>query len=410
MSLLELRKEPTSPVVTDTAVAAQSEAAAGARSRISSIDLLRGLVMVLMALDHTRDFFSGSGVNPRDVADPALFLTRWITHLCAPTFIFLAGLSAYLYGARGKSTGEVSRFLFTRGFWLILIEFTAVRLGWTFSLDLTYFITQVIWALGASMVVLAALVYLPRLVIGALGLVMIAGHNLLDGVKAESFGSAGWIWNLLHEPALLKSASDVMLFAVYPLIPWVGVMAAGYAFGPIYRLEPEARRRWLLGLGGAITAGFVLLRASNVYCDPAPWTDQGDWLATVLAFLNAEKYPPSLLYLMMTLGPALLLLATFEGVRGRLADWVITFGRVPFLFYVLHLFWIHILAIAFAWATIGNTSWLFGVFPHVKPDGYGAGLLGVYAAALFVMVTLHPLCRRFAAVKQRRRDPWLSYL
>ncbi|MGI9383099.1 MAG: DUF1624 domain-containing protein, partial [Methyloligellaceae bacterium] len=227
---------------------------------------------------------------------------------------------------------------------------------------------------------------------------------------AQSFRPAGWIWNLLHEPALLKSASGVMLFAVYPLIPWVGVMAAGYAFGQFFRLDPEARRRWLLGLGGAITAGFVLLRASNLYGDPVPWTDQGDWSATVLAFLNAEKYPPSLLYLMMTLGPALLLLAIFEGVRGRLADWVITFGRVPFLFYVLHLFWIHVLAIIFAWVSIGDASWLSGNFPHVKPEGYGTGLLGVYGAALFVVVTLNPLCRWFAAVKQRRGDAWLSYL
>jgi uncharacterized membrane protein len=380
-----------------------------AHARLDSVDLLRGLVMMLMALDHTRDFFGASAMNPRDVAEPALFLTRWITHFCAPVFIFLAGLSAYLYGAGGRSTGEVSRFLLTRGFWLMLIEFTVVRLGWTFSLDLNFFITQVISAIGASMVVLAGLVWLPRWAIAAVGLVMIAGHNLLDGIRAEDLGSAGWIWNFLHQPALLKFG-DATVFALYPLVPWVGVMAAGYALGPVFRLDAAVRRRWLLGLGAATTAAFVVLRASNVYGDPAAWSVYETWLATGLSFLNSEKYPPSLLYLTMTLGPGLMLLAAFERARGRLADVITTFGRVPFFYYVAHIFLIHAFAIAFAWAATGNVAWLIGVFPPEKPADYGLSLPGVYAVWLMVVAALYPLCRWFAAIKQRRADWWLSYL
>ena len=242
------------------------------RSRIDSIDLLRGLVMVLMALDHARDFFAAGGFNPRDVAEPALFMTRWITHFCAPIFIFLAGISAFLYRAQERSTGDVSRYLLTRGLWLVLIEFTVVRLGWSFSLNFDFFMAQVIFAIGASMIALAALVHLPRWAIAAVGVVMIAGHNMLDGLKAAQFGAAAPVWNILHEPALLQLAPGVKLFALYPLIPWIGVMAAGYALGPLFKLDRMERTRWLLALGAAVTAGFVALRATGLYGDPAPWT------------------------------------------------------------------------------------------------------------------------------------------
>ena len=348
---------------------------AGTRPRLDSVDLLRGLVMLLMALDHTRDFFGASGMNPRDVADPALFLTRWVTHFCAPIFIFLAGLSAWLYGSRGRRRSELSRFLLTRGFWLMLIEFTLVRLGWTFSLDLGFFVTQVIWVIGASMVVLAGLVHLPRPAIAAIGLLMIAGHNLLDGIRAEQLGAAGWFWNLLHQPGLLHLGPQTKLFALYPLIPWAGVMAVGYTLGPVFTLDPASRQRILFWTGTAVIAGFILLRAGNLYGDPAAWTTQNGWLATVLAFINCEKYPPSLLYLMMTLGPALILLALFERTRGAVADWLITFGRVPFFVYVAHIFLIHALAVALAWAMFGDAGWLFGAFPAQKPATYGASLL-----------------------------------
>jgi uncharacterized membrane protein len=379
------------------------------RNRIVSIDLLRGLVMVLMALDHTRDFFAGGSFNPRDVAEPALFLTRWITHFCAPTFIFLAGISAFLYGAQGRSTGEVSRFLFTRGLWLVLMEFTVVRLGWTFSFHFDHLVTQVIFAIGASMIALAALVRLPRWAIAAVGVAMIAGHNLLDPIKAAEFGAYAPLWNLLHQPGQ-AAVGGIKLFALYPLIPWIGVMAAGYALGPVFKLDRDSRRRWLVGLGAAVTVGFFVLRILNVYGDPTPWSAQDSFLATALSFLNVEKYPPSLLYLAMTLGPALLLLAAFEEARGRLAAWITIFGRVPFFYYVAHIFLIHALALLFAWVTIGNIAWLFGGGGMGKPAGYGLGLPGIYAVWLAVVAMMFPLCRWFAAVKRHGRGWWWSYV
>src|SRR5215813_5895470 len=376
------------------------------RARLDSVDLLRGLVMVVMALDHTRDFFGAAGMNPRDVAEPALFLTRWVTHFCAPVFIFLAGLSAYLHGAHGRTTGDVSRFLLTRGFWLVLIEFTLVRFGWTFGFDLDVFVMQVIWVIGASMVVLAGLIHLPRWAILAVGIGMIAGHNLLDSVRAEDLGAAGWVWNVLHQPKLLQFTAQTHVFVLYPLIPWVGVMATGYALGPVFGLKQHVRVSLLAALGAAVTAGFVLIRAANLYGDPAPWSLQPTVLATVLSFINCEKYPPSLLYLMMTLGPGLVLLAAFEGVRGWLADIVVTFGRVPLFYYVTHIYLIHALAVPFALFVTGDAAWQFGAPLRHKPYGYGLDLPGIYAVWLFVLVALYPLCRWFAAVKQRRSDWW----
>jgi uncharacterized membrane protein len=385
-------------------------AAAGSRTRLESIDTLRGLVMIVMALDHTRDFFAGGGFNPRDVAEPALFLTRWVTHFCAPTFIFLAGISAYLYGARGRTASGISRFLLTRGIWLVTIEFTAVRLGWSFDLHFNYFVAQVIFAIGVSMVALAAFVHLPRRAIAAIALAMILGHNALDGIKAEQLGAAAPLWNFLHQPGLFDVVPGIKFFVLYPLIPWIGVMAAGYALAPVFMQERATRVRQLLLLGSAVTAAFVVLRASNLYGDPAPWAVQSTPLATVLSFINCEKYPPSLLYLGMTLGPALILVAAFEWTRGPVAGWIATFGRVPFFYYVVHIFFLHALAIVFAWATIGDIGWLFGRLAGHKPAAYGLGLPGIYAVWLAVVLALYPLCRWFAGIKRRRTGWWWSYL
>jgi uncharacterized membrane protein len=381
-------------------------------ARLDSIDLLRGLVMVLMALDHTRDFFAAGGFNPRDVHDPALFLTRWVTHFCAPVFVFLAGTSAFFYGARGRTKGEVSRFLFTRGLLLVLLEVTIVRFAWTFSVFPDVVVLQVIWAIGTSMVVLSGLIHLPRWAIGALGIGMIAGHNLLDGIHAEQLGQIGWLWHVLHQPALLHPTSDVSVFALYPLIPWMGVMAAGYALGPVMLLEPASRRRWLVGLGVALTLGFVLLRATNFYGDPAPWVRHDDITATVLSFVNAEKYPPSALYLAMTLGPALIAMAAFASAKGKLARFLVLFGRVPLFYYVAHLLLLHTMAVAFAAAAHGDVAWLFGGLPiEAKSDDYAAlGLPGVYLVWLIAVALLYLPCRWFAEVKRRRNDGWLSYL
>jgi uncharacterized membrane protein len=366
------------------------------------------LVMALMALDHTRDFFTASGWNPRDVTDPALFLTRWITHFCAPTFMLLAGLAAFLYGARGRSVAEISRFLVTRGFLLILLEFTLVRVGWTFSFDFDQLTAGVIWAIGVSMITLAALVYLPRTAIAAVALGLVVVHNLLDGIRAEDLGLASWIWHFLHQPGLMQLSNGATVFVLYPIIPWIGVMAAGYALGPVMELDAESRHRWLVRLGGAITAAFVLLRATNLYGDPAPWTMQETWFATVLSFLNCEKYPPSLLFLMMTLGPAIMLLDAFENVRGRLARWLIIFGRVPLIFYITHIYFIHGLALAFALVTYPYLGPSVSVSPN--ETAVGLGLPGVYVVWLFALILLYPLCRWFAQLKQSRTEPWWSYL
>ena len=388
--------------------AIDNSAAVTGRARLNSIDLLRGLVMVVMALDHTRDFFAAGGFNPRDVTDPALFLTRWITHFCAPTFIFLAGISAFLYGAQGRDPRKVSRFLFTRGVWLVLIELTIVRFAWSFNIHFNHFVVQVIFAIGVSMIALAAFVHLPRWAIAAIGLIMIGGHNMLDGIKAAQFGAAAPVWNFLHQPGHLIIAQGVDLVVLYPVIPWIGVMAAGYALGPVFTRDRAARVQELFALGVAITIGFILLRATNLYGDPAPWVMQDGLVASVLSFINCEKYPPSLLYLAMTLGPALILLAVFESVQGPVADWISTFGRVPFFYYVVHIFLLHALAVIYAWIVVGDFAALIG--STQKPPGYGLGLPGIYGVWLAVVVSLYPLCRWFAGIKRRRTEWWWSYL
>lgn len=407
---LDTSRRTALPATAPSEAPSKGTVVTGARTRLNSIDTLRGLVMIVMALDHTRDFFANGGFNPRDVTDTALFLTRWVTHFCAPTFIFLAGISAFLYGAQGRSTREVSRFLVTRGLWLVLIEFTVVRLGWSFDIHFNYFVAQVIFAIGVSMVALSAIVHLPRGAIVAIGLAMIAGHNALDGIKAEQLGAAAPLWNLLHQPGLFDIAPGVKFIVLYPLVPWIGVMAAGYALGPVFAQERAARVPQLFMLGAAVTLGFVVLRATNLYGDPAPWAIQDTLPATVLSFINCDKYPPSLLYLAMTLGPALMLVATLESVRGPVADWIATVGRVPFFYYVVHIFLLHALAVLFAWVTIGEIGFLFGRLAGRKPATYGMGLAGIYAVWLAVVVSLYPLCRWFAGIKRRRTEWWWSYL
>jgi len=372
----------------------------GGQARIVSIDILRGLVMAIMALDHTRDFFGTSGFNPRDVMEPALFLTRWVTHFCAPTFIFLAGLSAFLYG-RGRSTEELSRFLLIRGLWLILIDLTLIKFGWRFEVDPYRLGAGVIFVIGASMMALATLIWLPRWAIAGVALIMLGGHNLFDGVRAEELGGASWIWRVLHEPGLVPIGDGVNLYVLYPVIPWIGVMASGYLLGPVMQLEGKARQHLLFGLGAAVTLGFIVLRATNLYGDPAPWTPQQTLLSTVLSFLNCEKYPPSLLYLMMTLGPALMLLASFEHARGAFARLLATFGQVPFFYYVVHLYLIHALAVATTFAMTGVLT---------RTPTIGLGLPGIYFVWLLVLVLLYPICRWFAELKERGSGWWWSYL
>ena len=372
----------------------------GERARIGSVDTLRGLVMVIMALDHTRDFFSTTGFNPREVTNPLLFLTRWVTHFCAPTFILLAGLSAFLYG-RGKSLGELSRFLLVRGLWLILIDLTLIKFGWRFELDLYRLSAGVIFVIGASMVALSALIWLPRWAIASLALLMIAGHNLLDNVRAEDLGEASGAWHVLHEPGLVPLGDSVTLYILYPLVPWIGVMASGYLLGPVMQLDQGKRQRILLAVGAAITVGFLVLRVTNVYGDPTPWTPQDTWLSTILSFFNCEKYPPSLLYLMMTLGPALILLALFEQVHGALASFLATFGRVPFFYYLVHIYLIHALAVATAFALTGVLT----TTPQINFN-----LVGVNTVWMIAVVLLYPICRWFSELKEKSSGWWWTYL
>jgi uncharacterized membrane protein len=385
--------------------------------RIESIDLLRGAVMIVMALDHVRDFVSERIFDdPTDLqtTTAGIFLTRWVTHFCAPTFIFLAGTAAFLAGTRGQSRAGLSWFLLTRGLWLALFEVTINRALWMFNYDLHHHGAGVFWAIGWSMVVLSALVYLPTPAVTGFGVAVILLHNLLDGFSAGDVGLPGWLWLVLHSPGEARLGGDYTFGTGYVLIPWAGVMAAGYGFGSLFLLGRPARRRWLFLLGGLLTAGFVVVRGLNVYGDPRPWTVQErgpEW--TVFSFLNCTKYPASLDYLLMTLGPAVLALAIFDRPLGALARPVITFGRVPLFYYVLHVALIHGMAVAiddwrFGWSPLAwNGPW----FPREKaPAGYGVSLPVVYLLWVGVVVALYLPCRWYAGVKRRHPGGWLSYL
>jgi uncharacterized membrane protein len=385
--------------------------------RLESVDLLRGVVIALMALDHVRDFLSDRlFLDPTDLATttPAIFLTRWVTHFCAPTFVFLAGTGAFLAGTRGKSRGELSWFLATRGLWLVLLELSVVRASWMFNWDLYHHGPGVFWAIGWSMVVLAGLVFLPAWAVTLFGVVMIASHNRLDGLGADEVGLPAWLWVVLHSPGEAPVLEGVTLGTGYCLVPWMGVMAAGYGFGTQLLLAPGVRRRRLLAIGIALTLAFILLRLANGYGDPRPWAEQPSPLFTFLSFLNCTKYPPSLLYLLMTLGPALLALAFFDRPLGPLARPLVTFGRVPLFFYLLHIPLIHGMAALCDWMRFGwspqAAAGPWEVRPGEVPEDYGLSLPLVYLLWVGVLVVLYPACRWFAGVKRRRRAAWLSYL
>jgi len=399
------------------------------------VDLVRGLVMVIMLLDHTREFVHSAALqfDPTDLAQTnvPLFLTRWITHFCAPAFVFLAGTGAYLQVMRGKPLGELRRFLVSRGLWLVFLELTVVRLFAFWDLDYSLLaMPQVIWVIGVGMICLAALTYLPVRAIGAFGVLMIALHNALDGVLSATpwQGPASAVPSVmdklimvLHQPGPFPIGGwpSPVVLVLYPLVPWVGVLAAGYAFGRLYTLDAGRRRTALLRLGAALTLAFVVLRFTNLYGDPRPWAAQSSAAFTVLSFLNLQKYPPSLLYLLMTLGPAILLLGALDGIdvraaRGRVARWLVTFGRVPLFFYLLQWLTAHGIGLLLALAAGRYTAYFFQNpmtwFSNGPPQNVGFPLWVVYVAWIAGVLLLYPLCRWFAAVKARRRDWWLSYL
>ena len=401
-------------------VSQQVETPVQTTARLDSVDLLRGVVMVLMALDHTRGFFSNVTFYPLDLdkTNVPLFLTRWVTHYCAPVFVFLAGTGAFLSTTRGRTKKDLSWFLFTRGLWLVFLEVTVIRWsGWGFNFDLHSIGVGVIWAIGWSMVALSGLVFLPTRSITILGLLMIAGHNALDSVKPESWGAWGGLWAILHAGGGFEYAPGWSFGAGYPLIPWIGVMAAGFGFGTLLLEEPAERRRHLIWLGATLTALFVLLRYSNLYGDPTPWRSQKNAVFTVFSFIHCHKYPPSLCYLLMTLGPALLFLGLV--VNRKPANWLkpmVVFGRVPLFYYLLHLPLIHGLAVVVNLLRYGRADWLYGAppgpgrLPVSIPLDRGFDLPVVYLVWISVVLLIYPACRWFMDLKRRRREVWLSYL
>ena len=391
-----------------------------ARRRVDSVDLLRGAVMIVMALDHTRDYLGDAAASPTNLAtaSTALFLTRWITHFCAPVFFLLTGTGAAL-ALRHRTPAGLSRFLFTRGLWLVVLEETLLRTLWQFNVDYRLTILNVIWALGWSMVVLAAVSRLPLAAIVAFGAGLVALHNLTDAVNPATFGALAPLWMLLHQPGPVLATPRVFVFVAYPLVPWIGVTALGFALGRVIEWPRPRRRAFLLRLGAALVLAFVALRALNMYGDPRPWTPQPTGLRTVLSFLNTNKYPPSLLFLLMTLGPALLALRWLDLDERRplpaVLKPVLVFGRVPLFYFGLHVLLIHLVALVRSAVAFGGVHWVFespsiDKFPITQPPGWPLGLPWIYVAWLFVVVLAYPCCRWYAGLRARRARGWLSYL
>jgi len=386
-------------------------------NRIQSIDLLRGIVMVIMALDHVRDYFHAVAFlyDPLDLSQTtvAVFFTRWITHFCAPVFVFLAGTSAFLVGVR-KGKKELSSFLIKRGLWLVFLELTVVNFAWFFNIHFSLVLLVVIWALGVSMIVLAGLIHLPKKIILLIGVLLVAGHNLLDGIHVDGNGLKAVGWALLHEFQFFPFEGWNLMIG-YPLLAWIGVMALGYCFGSLYLLDAAVRKKILLRLGGGALLLFIALRAANVYGDPAPWSVQASPVFTILSFINVSKYPPSILYVLLMLGPAILFLAVAERAPGKVSKAFVTVGRVPMFYYLLHLYLIHGLALIAAIATGYGFSSMVNFQTWVTMteslQGYGFELWVTYAVWLLVVAILFPLCKWFDAYKSNHREKWwLSYL
>jgi len=394
----------------------------GRSERLTFVDALRGAVMVVMALDHTRDFFhiGAMAFSPEDLSQttPALFLTRWVTHICAPVFVLLAGVGAWCKGQRDGSRAALSRFLASRGIWIALVELLLMRLVLNFSLSMQYpVLLLILWALGVSMLALAVLIYLPPRALVLVSLAIVVFHNTFDGVQAASLGSLGPWWLLLHQQGVIPWAGLVFVVA-YPVLPWIGVMGLGYCLAPVLASSPERRQQFLLRLGLALVALFVVVRLLNAYGDPSPWSAQPSAVYTVLSFLRTTKYPPSLQFLLMTLGPALVALAWLDRRGTGDTHPLVVIGRVPLFFYVLHFFTLHVVCAAMARVRYGPDALAFVFSPvpsmggsrEAFPPDFGYSLGVVYVVWMAVVIALYPLCRWFAAVKARRREWWLSYL
>ncbi len=386
--------------------------------RVTSIDLLRGAVMAIMAIDHVRDYFHDAAFlyDPTDLTKTSipLFLTRFVTHFCAPAFMLLAGTSAYLVGTR-KGKKALSRFLLTRGLWLVFLELTVINFGWFFDISYSNTGTLVIWALGVSMILLSALIYLPKMIILSLSLLMIFGHNLIDTVQVQGQSTGSIIWALLHAPRVFQF-EGVTWFALYPLIPWIGVMSIGYCLGTLYNenMPIQKRKNLLLQMGVAAIVLFIVIRFMNSYGDPFSWSSQPRASYTVLSFINLNKYPPSLLYLLVTLGPCLVFLAITEKSNGWLSRQLQVIGRVPMFYYLVHIYLIHLAAMLAAELTPG-INWdamVLSTWVNFDPklQGYGIGLTATYAVWFGLMIVLYGMCRWYDQYKRSHKHWWLSYL
>ncbi|MDG1826124.1 MAG: heparan-alpha-glucosaminide N-acetyltransferase domain-containing protein [Henriciella sp.] len=381
--------------------------------RIASIDALRGIVIILMALDHVRDYFHASAIDPTDLAEttPELFMTRWVTHFCAPIFVLLAGMSAGFMRNSGKTKLAIAQYLVKRGLFLVALEFTIVAIGWQFKLTWwePILLMQVIWVLGASMILLAGALFMPRIVQAIFVGVVLLGHNLLPWLAPDLGSTVGPIWTIFYGPGMVEIGGQ-KFFALYSLLPWFGVMLFGYLLSGLYQLTPAKRRRVLLISGFLGVVSFILIRALNVYGDPGVWAMQPTFEMTVLSFINTAKYPPSLLFLLMTLSPAFLFLAFADQMTGPIIQRFVALGQASLFFYLIHIFYIHGGAILIG-AVIGfDVSQQFKAFYAGYPASFGFGLLGVYAVWSTVVVTLYPLCIWYAGKKRQRAHPILSYI
>jgi uncharacterized membrane protein len=403
-----------------SAIPAQPTPAPG--PRLQSVDALRGAIMMLMAIDHIRDFVARSAMqfSPTNLerTTTAIFFTRWITHFCAPVFMLTAGMGAFFWISRGgRRKCELSRLLITRGLWLIFLELTVLRLMMFSQISVhgNLVILLILWAIGISMIALAGLIYLPVPVLAAVAAAIIGLHNLLDPIEAQRFGRGAWLWDILHQQGAFNFLGITLLTA-YPVLPWIGVMAAGYCLGIVFSWDAERRRHFLVRFGVALTFTFLVLRAINIYGDPARWTHQASALFTVLSFLNTTKYPPSLDFLLMTLGPALVVMAWLERFHFSFKNPLVVFGRVPFFYYAAHLAVAHLIAIAMNFVRYGQKPFLLiappstGTPAELFPADYGYPLWTVYVVWLAVLLLLYPACLWFSRLKQRRHDWWLTYL
>jgi uncharacterized membrane protein len=387
--------------------------------RITSIDLLRGFIMIIMALDHVRDYFHADAFlyDPLDLNKTSvlLYFTRWITHFCAPIFILLAGTSAFLSGQR-KTKKELAGFLVKRGIWLVILEQTIVNFSWFFNIHFTFFILGVIWVLGLGMICLAGLIFLPRKIILGIGLIMVFGHNLLDSVHFNGHNLTGFLWGMIHERKNF-AIGQVFVGEGYQVIPWVGVMALGYCLGSIFAngFDMARRKKILLQLGIGSLVLFVIIRSVNVYGNLSPWTSQHSPVLTFLSFINISKYPPSLDYLLITEGFAFIFLALTENISNSISKIISVYGRVPMFYYILHIYMIHLFAMLLAvfqghpWTDMtAFTGWVDGM-PNLK--GYGLSLGWVYVVWISVVIILYPLCKKYDRYKTLNKNKWwLGYL